>query len=102
MDVAQPCEWTEQELETAAVFCLVYRKFNKIWRQKETALQSSQFTKLLLANSAHEVRTPLNAIINYLEIALGGKLNQETRDHLVRSVAAPAQSKRPTFLTLGS
>jgi light-regulated signal transduction histidine kinase (bacteriophytochrome) len=64
-------EWTEEEVETAAVLCLVYGKFIEVWRQKEAALQNSQLTKLLLANSAHEVRTPLNAIINYLEIALG-------------------------------
>jgi light-regulated signal transduction histidine kinase (bacteriophytochrome) len=64
-------DWTEEEVETAAVVCLVYGKFIEVWRQKEAALQNSQLTKLLLANSAHEVRTPLNAIINYLEIALG-------------------------------
>lgn len=45
-------------------------------------------TRLLLANSAHEVRTPLNAIINYLEIALEGALDQETRDSLVKSHSA--------------
>jgi nitrogen-specific signal transduction histidine kinase len=59
-----------------------------VWRQKEAALQSSQLTRLLLANSAHEVRTPLNAIINYLEIALEGALDQETRDSLTKSHSA--------------
>lgn len=43
---------------------------------------------MLLANSAHEVRTPLNAIINYLEIALEGSLDQETRENLARSHSA--------------
>lgn len=81
-------EWTEEQIETAAVLCLVYGKFIEVWRQKEAALQSSQFTKLLLANSAHEVRTPLNAIINYLEIALEGALDQETRDNLAKSHSA--------------
>jgi CheY-like chemotaxis protein/anti-sigma regulatory factor (Ser/Thr protein kinase) len=42
----------------------------------------------LLANSAHEVRTPLNAIINYLEIALEGALDQETRENLAKSHSA--------------
>jgi hypothetical protein len=51
-------------------------------------LQSSNLTRLLLANSAHEVRTPLNAIINYLEIALEGTLDQETRENLARSHSA--------------
>jgi CheY-like chemotaxis protein/nitrogen-specific signal transduction histidine kinase len=60
----------------------------KVWRQKEAAIQSSHLSRLLLANSAHEVRTPLNAIINYLEIALEGALDQETRDNLAKSHAA--------------
>jgi light-regulated signal transduction histidine kinase (bacteriophytochrome) len=81
-------EWTEEEVETAAVLCLVYGKFIEVWRQKEAALQNSQLTRLLLANSAHEVRTPLNAIINYLEIALEGSLDQETRENLARSHSA--------------
>lgn len=81
-------EWTEEQVETAAVLCLVYGKFIEVWRQKEAALQNSQLTRLLLANSAHEVRTPLNAIINYLEIALEGALDQETRDNLTKSHSA--------------
>jgi len=81
-------EWTEEEIETAAVLCLVYGKFIEVWRQKEAALQNSQLTKLLLANSAHEVRTPLNAIINYLEIALEGTLDHETRENLAKSHSA--------------
>lgn len=81
-------EWTEEEIETAAVLCLVYGKFIEVWRQKEAALQNSQLTRLLLANSAHEVRTPLNAIINYLEIALEGALDSETRENLSKSHSA--------------
>jgi len=78
-------EWAEEELEAAAVLCLVYGKFIEVWRQKEAVLQNSQITRLLLANSAHEVRTPLNAIVNYLEIALEGALDEETRDNLAKS-----------------
>lgn len=88
MVVGKCREWTEEEIETAAVLCLVYGKFIEVWRQKEAALQNSQLTRLLLANSAHEVRTPLNAIINYLEIALEGSLDQETRDNLAKSHSA--------------
>ena len=86
--VGQCKPWTEEEIETAAVLCLVYGKFIEVWRQKEQALQNSQLTKLLLANSAHEVRTPLNAIINYLEIAMEGTLDQETRENLTKSHSA--------------
>lgn len=81
-------DWTDDEIETAAVLCLVYGKFIDVWRQKEAALQTSQLTRLLLANSAHEVRTPLNAIINYLEIAMEGALDQETRENLAKSHSA--------------
>ncbi|KAI9787441.1 MAG: Light-sensor Protein kinase [Peltula sp. TS41687] len=81
-------EWTEEQIETAAVLCLVYGKFISVWRRKEAALQSSQLTQLLLANSAHEVRTPLNAIINYLEIALEGNIDRDTREYLAKSHSA--------------
>ena len=80
--------WTATEVETAAVLCLVYGKFIEVWRQKEAALQNTQLTQLLLANSAHEVRTPLNAIINYLEIAMEGSLDAETRENLSKSHSA--------------
>lgn len=88
MIVGRCRDWAEETIETASVLCLVYGKFIEVWRQKEAALQSSQLTKLLLANSAHEVRTPLNAIINYLEIALEGSLDQETRENLAKSHSA--------------
>ncbi|KAL8925272.1 MAG: hypothetical protein Q9208_003562 [Pyrenodesmia sp. 3 TL-2023] len=81
-------EWTEEQIETAAVLCLVYGKFIEVWRQKEQAVQNTQLTRLLLANSAHEVRTPLNAIINYLEIALEGAIDQDTRENLSKSHSA--------------
>ena len=81
-------EWTEDKIETAAMLCLVYGKFIEVWRQKEAAMKKSQLTRLLLANTAHEVRTPLNAIINYLEIALEGQLDPETRENLSKSHSA--------------
>src|SRR5947207_6671248 len=34
------------------------------------------------------VRTPLNAVINYLEIALEGQIDKETRENLGKSYAA--------------
>jgi light-regulated signal transduction histidine kinase (bacteriophytochrome) len=81
-------DWSEEQVETAAVLCLVYGKFIEVWRQKEAALQSSKLTRLLLANSAHEFRTPLNQVINYIEIALEGSLDTETRENLARSHSA--------------
>ncbi|GAA6022377.1 hypothetical protein JCM10207_004744 [Rhodosporidiobolus poonsookiae] len=80
--------WTDEEKETASVLSLVYGKFIAVWREKESALAASQLTNLLLANASHEVRTPLNAIINYLELALDGPIQGEVRENLVRSHAA--------------
>ncbi|EJU03328.1 hypothetical protein DACRYDRAFT_65545 [Dacryopinax primogenitus] len=74
--------WTDEQLETAGVLALVYGKFIEVWRQKETAIKTTQLTNLLLSNASHEVRTPLNHIINYLELALNGQLDSETRENL--------------------
>ncbi|KOS44385.1 hypothetical protein ACN38_g4701 [Penicillium nordicum] len=81
-------EWSSAEFGKASVLSLLYRTFTDIWQEKEATLQNNQLMRLLLANSAHEFRTPLNAIINYLEIVLDGSLNQETRDHISRSHSA--------------
>ncbi|KAK0201594.1 hypothetical protein DFS33DRAFT_1348574 [Desarmillaria ectypa] len=80
--------WTDEQLETAGVLALVYGKFIEVWRQKESALQTNNLTNLLLSNASHEVRTPLNHIINYLEMALNGPLDEETRDNLSQSHSA--------------
>ncbi|KZT67110.1 histidine kinase [Daedalea quercina L-15889] len=87
--VAGRCRaWSDEHLETAGVLALVYGKFIEVWRQKETALQTTKLTNLLLSNASHEVRTPLNHIINYLELALNGSLDTETRENLSQSHAA--------------
>ncbi|KAM5540919.1 hypothetical protein V8D89_005563 [Ganoderma adspersum] len=80
--------WSDEHLETAGVLALVYGKFIEVWRQKESALQTTKLTNLLLSNASHEVRTPLNHIINYLELALNGPLDNETRENLSHSHAA--------------
>lgn len=77
--------WKDEELETASVLCLVYGKFISVWRQREQAMQYNQLNKLLLSNATHEVRTPLNHIINYLEMALDSQLDADTRDNLSKS-----------------
>jgi signal transduction histidine kinase len=77
--------WTDEQLETAGVLALVYGKFIEVWRQKESAMRTNQMTSILLTNASHEVRTPLNHIINYLELALDGQLDKETRENLSRS-----------------
>ncbi|KAI0930755.1 hypothetical protein AcV7_004852 [Taiwanofungus camphoratus] len=87
--VAGRCRaWADEHLETAGVLALVYGKFIEVWRQKENALQTTKLTNILLSNASHEVRTPLNHIINYLELALNGSLDLETRGNLEQSHAA--------------
>ena len=81
-------EWPTAELSKASLLAMIYRAFTDIWQERRSAMQDNQLLKLLLANSAHEFRTPLNAIINYLEIALDGNLNQETRENISRSHSA--------------
>ncbi|KAJ5549985.1 CheY-like superfamily [Penicillium sp. DV-2018c] len=82
-------QWTSSDIGKASVLSLLYHTFTNIWQEKETTLQNNQLMRLLLANSAHEFRTPLNAIINYLEIALDSEsLDQDTRDHISRSHSA--------------
>ncbi|PKY05752.1 hypothetical protein P168DRAFT_232654 [Aspergillus campestris IBT 28561] len=88
MVLDQSREWTSSEVETAALLCLVYGKFIRVRKQRQTAMQGSHLTKILLANSAHEFRTPLNAVMNYLEIALEGALDAETRENLSKSYSA--------------
>ncbi|KDQ11477.1 hypothetical protein BOTBODRAFT_35351 [Botryobasidium botryosum FD-172 SS1] len=80
--------WTDEQMETAGVLALVYGKFIEVWRQKETAVKTTQLTNILLSNASHEVRTPLNHIINYLEMALNGPLDRETRENLSKSHSA--------------
>ncbi|KAH7913421.1 hypothetical protein BJ138DRAFT_1146165 [Hygrophoropsis aurantiaca] len=80
--------WTQEEIETAGVLSLVYGKFIEVWRQKESVKRATTLTNILLSNASHEVRTPLNHIINYLEMAMNGPLDGETRDNLSRSHAA--------------
>lgn len=78
-------QWTEDQVETAAVLGLLYGRFIEIWRQKESSGHTSRLTRLLIHNSSHEVRTPLNAIVNYLEMALENKVDSSTQDLLEKA-----------------
>ncbi|KAG9018802.1 Light-sensor Protein kinase [Tulasnella sp. 427] len=80
--------WTDEQLETAGVLALIYGKFIEVWRQKENAVKSTQLASLLLTNASHEVRTPLNQIIGFLELALESNLDDETRNNLAHAHTA--------------
>lgn len=83
--VGRSKQWTDDQLETARVLSLLYGRFIEIWRQKESAGQTSRMRRLLISNASHEVRTPLNAIVNYLEMALEDKLEDPTRELLEKA-----------------
>jgi light-regulated signal transduction histidine kinase (bacteriophytochrome) len=76
--------WTENEIETANVLRSFSADLVQAWHTNDT-LPISKLTQLLVSNAAHEVRTPLNAAINYLEIALEGPVGPQAREHLLRS-----------------
>ncbi|KAF1832399.1 hypothetical protein BDW02DRAFT_571042 [Decorospora gaudefroyi] len=80
--------WSDEQFEAAAMTRLVYGNFIRVWREKEATLHESRMKRLLLLNLSHEVRTPLNAVVNYLEIALEKPLDQETKDVLTESHSA--------------
>lgn len=88
MVVGTSKDWTEDQLETASILSLLYGRFIEIWRQKEASGQSNKMTRLLIQNAAHEVRTPLNAIVNYLEMALENTIDDSTREILDKASTA--------------
>jgi nitrogen-specific signal transduction histidine kinase/CheY-like chemotaxis protein len=78
-------------METATVISLLYGRFIEVWRQKAFTGQNTLMTRLLIRNSSHEVRTPLNAIINYLEMALESDMSEDTRE-LLRNAHTASRS----------
>ena len=77
--------WTDDQLESAGVLALIYGKFIQVWREKQSAMASNQLTAILLSNTSHAVRTPLSQIINTLELALSGDIDDDTRSMLENS-----------------
>ncbi|CZT46010.1 related to phytochrome [Rhynchosporium secalis] len=86
--VGRSRKWTEDEVDSAAVLSTLYGRFIEVWRQKEAIVQRNRLTRVLIRNTGHEVRTPLNSIINYLEVALEEDLDEGARQHLQRSLQA--------------
>ncbi|KAL1409609.1 hypothetical protein Q8F55_003604 [Vanrija albida] len=77
--------WTDDQIESAGILALIYGKFIQVWRERQNAMVSSQLTAILLSNTSHAVRTPLSQIINTLELALAGNIDDETRAMLENS-----------------
>ncbi|KAK4046723.1 hypothetical protein OIO90_006454 [Microbotryomycetes sp. JL221] len=77
--------WNDEVAETAEVLGVIYSRFINVWREKETAVHANSVTSLLLANASHEVRTPLNAIVNFLEMALDASTDGAVNENLRRT-----------------
>ncbi|WOO79622.1 Phytochrome-like protein cph1 [Vanrija pseudolonga] len=77
--------WSDDQVESAGILALIYGKFIQVWRERQNAMVSSQLTAILLSNTSHAVRTPLSQIINTLELALAGNIDDETRAMLENS-----------------
>ena len=60
--------WTPDILEMAGMLQLVYGRFMSVWREKEMAENRNRLKNLLIGSVSHDVRTPLNAVIGYLEV----------------------------------
>lgn len=83
---------------------LVYGNFIRVWREKEAALQDTRMKRLLMLNASHEgkphprirtnvwlkrtVRTLLNILVNYLELASERPLDKPTKEILSMSHTA--------------
>lgn len=74
--------WMPEQLNLAAMAQLVYGSFIRVWREKEAAASDSRLKQILLRDASHQFRTPLNAVINYLEMALEKPLDNGTKQIL--------------------
>jgi light-regulated signal transduction histidine kinase (bacteriophytochrome) len=81
-------EWSKADVESAAVLCHVYKEFINARRHEESGIQNTQLSGSALSSSADDLRSPLNAIIHYLDLALDGTLDEETRGNLTESQSA--------------
>ncbi|KAF1998806.1 hypothetical protein P154DRAFT_621496 [Amniculicola lignicola CBS 123094] len=87
MGACKPWKLDEYQ-EYATTVKLVYGKFIEVWRANERSIINSKMKRILLLNASHEARTPLNAIINHLEVALENPLDNDTRELLLKSHSA--------------
>ncbi|KAH0535916.1 hypothetical protein FGG08_007175 [Glutinoglossum americanum] len=81
-------DWTHEQVESAAMLSLFYGRFIDVWKAKEASAQRRHLDRLLLADASHQLRTPLNAVINYLEIAMEESLDEGIREDLSKSYSA--------------
>ena len=88
---------------------LIYENFVRVWREKEADLQESRMKRVLLVNLSHErelgislidlsdanqvVRTPLNAVVNFLEMAM-----EQTRDNSIKPILSMSHNATKSLI----
>lgn len=60
----------------------VNERTRELQRAKERAEESDRFKSTFLANMSHEMRTPLNAILGFVEVVLEEPLSEEQKQYL--------------------
>ncbi|KAI8925887.1 hypothetical protein BC831DRAFT_435696 [Entophlyctis helioformis] len=66
-----PCNsWAVREENLAKLLQVVCWSFVGSLQERESGLRNEQLKTIMLANVSHEVRTPLNAIVNFLEMMM--------------------------------
>ncbi|KAL2919877.1 hypothetical protein HK105_200794 [Polyrhizophydium stewartii] len=60
--------WTSHDENVARLLQVLYWWFISVYQEREMATQNDRLKNLMLSNISREVRTPLNSIINLLEL----------------------------------
>lgn len=85
-DVTEP--WSSQEVALGNMLRAIYTKFLLIWQESEKASQLDLLKNMLIAHISHDIRTPLNAIINFLEMSLEFPLDADLLENIQKSYDA--------------
>ena len=62
------------------------RNLDELRRARAAAEEASQAKSDFLANMSHEVRTPISAVLGYIDILLDGSNDEEDRQRIMKSI----------------